>query len=500
MKPRLVLVIGFTAVVGFLMGLVVAGTTLATSPRTASLPRPERATPLTITRSAPVAATAATPPAARVPAVDFAAVVAELNKAVVNVDTASRGADRPRRSRRYSTDDPGAPREGSGSGFIIDPSGYVLTNHHVVAGADRVTVTLSDGRAIRAAVVGADSTLDVALLKVEVGGPLPSAVLGDSSALRVGEWVCAIGNPLGVYVHSVTVGVVSYLGRKLFDQSLDAYIQTDAAISVGNSGGPLLNARGEVVGITTAVSAQVSSIGFAVPISEVVAVLPQLKAAGSVARGDLGAELHDLTDDLRRALTVRPAVGALVEDVVSDGPAARAGLRAYDVITALDGRTVESEEGLVRQVAAVAPGRTVRLGVWRDGETLVVAVKLGVRPMAPSRGATESTDARQAAQDQAPLGFGVRDLDQPLADRLGIPGLVRGVLVTEVDPAGPARLADLRTNHVVTAVNRSPIRSVADYRRSVASVRAGEPVALLVYDRATRLHRLITVVSDAPTP
>src|SRR4029079_15402376 len=173
-----------------------------------------------------------------------------------------------------------------------------LTNHHVVDGADRVTVTLSDGRSFRADIIGVDEAMDVALLQVHTKDRLPVAPLGNSDTLRVGEWVSAIGNPLGVYVHTVTVGVVSYLGRKIFDQSLDAFIQTDAAISFGNSGGPLINARGQVVGITTAISSQASNIGFAIPISQVIAVLPQLREFGRVARGYAGVVLAPVTGRL----------------------------------------------------------------------------------------------------------------------------------------------------------------------------------------------------------
>ena len=232
--------IGLAAVVSFLLGLVVAGTR-PPSPKDA-LPIPRTAADLDPIQI-PAASTAAGTTIVAGPA-DFGAVAEKINAAVVNVDTASRGGADTARANRRGRGEPGGPREGSGSGFIIDPTGYVLTNHHVISGADRVTVTLSDGRIFRADVVGVDPAIDVALLRVHSKAPLPAAPLGNSETLRVGEWVCAIGNPLGVYTHSVTVGVISFLGRKLFDSGLDAYIQTDAAISFGNSGGPLINARG----------------------------------------------------------------------------------------------------------------------------------------------------------------------------------------------------------------------------------------------------------------
>ena len=239
-------------------------------------------------------------------AVNFADVAERINAAVVNIDAASRGGREPRHRRgldepNESPRDYDVPRQGSGSGFIIDRDGFILTNYHVIEDADRITVTLTDGRTLRAEVVGVDPAIDVALLRVVGAAGLPEAPLGNSDALRVGEWVCAIGNPLG-YVHSVTVGVVSFIGRKLFDASLDDYIQTDAAINFGNSGGPLINARGEVIGINSAISSRASNIGFAVPINQAVAILPQLKTRGKVSRGFLGVVLTDVTPDLQRSL------------------------------------------------------------------------------------------------------------------------------------------------------------------------------------------------------
>src|SRR5258708_7670806 len=235
--------------------------------------------------------------------VNFADVVERLNPAVVNIDTTTRG-DGTRRRRGGSRPaeppdqfdgpfdfgtprDRDSPRRGAGSGFIIDADGSILTNHHVVDRAERITVKLSDGRTLRARLVGSDPDTDIALIKVDGQGGLPVAPLGDSSALRMGEWVCAIGNPLG-HEHSVTVGVVSLLARQLFDMSLDNYIQTDAAINFGNSGGPLIHSRGEVIGINAAISSRASSIGFAGPINGASAVLPQLRQYARVSRGYLG--------------------------------------------------------------------------------------------------------------------------------------------------------------------------------------------------------------------
>lgn len=490
--------IGLTAIVSFLLGLVVAGTR-PPFPATA-LPRPALtdAAPLTFAQSAP-----ATPTEAAVPlgngAVDFGAVAARLNAAVVNVDTASRASEeRPFSSRRYVPGDAGSPREGSGSGFIIDAAGYVLTNHHVITGADRVTVTLSDGRAFKADVIGVDPAIDIALLQIHSRDPLPVAPLGNSDGLRVGEWVCAIGNPLGVYVHSVTVGVVSFLGRKLFDHGLDAFIQTDAAISFGNSGGPLINAHGEVVGITTAISAQAVNIGFAIPISQVVMVLPQLREHGSVARGYIAVGLTSLTPELRRGLGIEPQAGALIQDVMPDTPPEQAGLRSYDLVIRADGVAIRSDEDLIRHVSSQQPGTLTSLEVWRDGVTRTVPVKLRERPLAPAiqRRTPRDADVRPIAQTQSPLGIKVRDLDPSTAGHLRIPDDVHGVLVSDVDPAGPAQSAQVRMNQVLIEINRRRISSAAQYLAVVDSLKRGDVAALLLYDRTSRRHVITTVIPD----
>ena len=253
--------------------------------------------------------------------INFADIAARLNPAVVNIDASARS----RRARQLILEgaqrdgDPfdlgrrGAdvPRRGTGSGFLIDPSGFILTNHHVIEGAERLTVKLADGRSLRAEVVGSDPDTDIALIKISGPTPFPHATLGDSNALRVGEWVCAIGNPLA-YEHTVTVGVVSFIGRKLFDSSLDNYIQTDAAISFGNSGGPLINGRGQVIGINSAISRQANNIGFAVPINQARGVLPQLRALGRVERGYLGVTLRDVDPDIQASLKLPRGDGALV--------------------------------------------------------------------------------------------------------------------------------------------------------------------------------------------
>jgi serine protease Do len=420
-------------------------------------------------------------------AVNFADVAERINAAVVNIDAASR-AGREARRRRTGDDTTDGPRDfelphqGSGSGFVIDPQGFILTNFHVIENADRITVTLADGRAVKGEVVGLDPAIDVALIRVTGAGTLPSAPLGNSDELRVGEWVCAIGNPLG-YVHSVTVGVVSFIGRKLFDASLDDYIQTDAAINFGNSGGPLINARGEVIGINSAISSRATNIGFAVPINQAIAIIPQLKARGRVSRGFVGLVLTDVTPDLQRSLGLSVSRGALVQDVSGDSPAERAGLKPYDVILAVDGRNVFTNDELIRDISGRQPGTIARLELLRDGRRQTSQVKLTERPgLDDPRGLPGARPASPPPGTDPPLGLIVRDLDPGFARRMEIPIAVQGVVVMRVDPAGAAFAPAMRRGFVIMEINRQPVRSVADYQRLVAAARTGDALAFYGYD------------------
>ena len=434
-------------------------------------------------------------------AVNFADVAERINAAVVNIDATSKNT---RERRRGDEADPGrdyeGPRQGSGSGFIIDREGFVLTNEHVIDGADRITVTMADGRAFRGEVVGADPAIDVALLRVRADGRLPEAPLGNSDDLRVGEWVCAIGNPLG-YVHSVTVGVVSFIGRKLFDKSLDDYIQTDAAINFGNSGGPLINAAGEVVGINSAISSRASNIGFAVPINQAVAILPQLKERGRVARGFIGVGLTDVTPALQRALNLSVAKGAVIQDVSGGSPAERAGLQAYDVIVEVEGRQVINNEEVIRDISARQPGSVAWLAIVRDGRHQSVQVKLAERP-ARERTPDGLADLgprprqRQPEPTETPLGLTVRELDRSVVGRLEIPESIGGVLISRVDPTGPGFQALLRRGFVIMEINKRPIASVADYQRIAAAARPGDILALYVYDPTLNQRSLVAVTVE----
>jgi len=443
--------------------------------------------------------------------VNFADVAERINPAVVNIDATSLApgsSEPPQHFRRGDgpLDGPmprneGSPAQGAGSGFIIDADGFILTNQHVIEGARRITVTLADGRAFRAEVVGADPAIDVALIRIEGARNLPEAALGDSDELRVGEWVCAIGNPLG-YVHSVTVGVVSFIGRKLFDPSLDDYIQTDAAINFGNSGGPLINSRGEVIGINSAISSRASNIGFAVPINQAVAILDQLKASGRVTRGFIGIALADVTPSLQRALGLEVSRGVIIQDVTPRSPAARAGLKPYDVVLEVEGRPVVSNDELIRDISDRQPGTVAKLRILRDGRRQVVPVKLAERPGREGEPADRDGGAAGgrpghpgAAPFGRPLGVTVRDLDRSFVNRLESPDEIQGVVVSRVDPSGPA-YQTLRRGLVILEINRRATRSVLEYQRIVDALGPGDVVAIYYYDSRRAERGLVTVTLD----
>jgi serine protease Do len=312
----------------------------------------------------------------------------------------------------------------------------------------------------------------------------------------MGEWVVAIGDPLG-YEHSVTVGVVSYIGRKLFDASFDSYIQTDAAINFGNSGGPLINTRGEVIGINAAISARGSSIGFAVPINLASAILTQLRTRGRVSRGYIGVALRDLDEELHASLKLPVNHGALVQDVTAGSPGERAGLQPYDVIVALDGKAEASDDELIRDIAEHAPGTAVKIRVVRDGREQDVMVKLAERP------------SRERAQDQTPsapspadrnrsdadpsFGLTVRDLDVQTINRLALTRVMKGVLITRVEPLSAAFDGGIARGNILLEINRQTINSVTDYRRVARAVHRGDVLTLYVYSPEIDQRQIKTV-------
>lgn len=380
-------------------------------------------------------------------------------------------------------------KQGVGSGFIISPRGLVLTNNHVVEGAVAIRVKLDDGRSFEADILGRDPLTDVALIKLKDNpSNLPVAKLGDSDSLRVGEWVVAIGNPFGL-ASSVSAGIVSARARNIGAGPYDDFLQTDAAINPGNSGGPLFNMNGEVVGINTAIIGGGSGIGFAVPSNLAKAILPQLEKDGSVTRGWLGVTVQDVTPELAKGLGLPASSGALVAEVTKDSPAEKAGLKADDVIVAIDGDKVGSSGELTRKVALKNPGTVSTLTLYRGSKQENRKVTLGTRPDLEGLGLKGKSGGTGDAR-QEKLGLSLQDVSPELAAQRNLPP---GALITEVKPGSVAHRADLRAGMVVVEVGGRAIRSAAELRRALADAKAGSVLLLRVHVGQGKLLRALTI-------
>jgi serine protease Do len=410
------------------------------------------------------------------------------------------GPDRERRRSEPEEEDEERREDSGGSGFVITDDGYILTNYHVIEDADRIVVRFNGRTELPAEVVGTDPPTDLALLKVHADKPLPFVPLGDSDRLRVGEWVVAIGNPLA-YDHTVTVGVVSAKARKLpelsRDFALDNFIQTDAAINFGNSGGPLLNTRGEAVGINSAISRFGQGIGFAVPANMAKEVVAQLKASGRVARGFLGINISEISPEKQEYFGLKSASGAFVEAVTPGMPAEKAGVRKGDVVVAVDGQPVASNDELIRSIASKPPGAKVRLRVVRDGKEIELTAVLSDR----AEGLSE-TQGRQPEEPSRPsegapvdkaIGLSVEDITPELQRYYDLPPDLQGVLATHVSQVGPAFEQGLREGDVITEVNRVRISDAAQYRQEMGKAKPGDIVALYVVTPRGRVGRFVTL-------
>ena len=343
-------------------------------------------------------------------------------------------------------------RSAQGSGFIINSDGYIITNHHVVADASEIKVILSDERTLDAKVVGSDPKTDVALLKVEPEGKLPVVTLGNSDKLEVGDWVVAIGNPFGLG-HTVTSGIISGKDRVIGQGPYDDFLQTDASINPGNSGGPLFNLAGEVVGINTAIVAVGSGVGFAVPINLAKNLLPQLRTEGKVTRGWLGVGIQDLTGDLAKKFDVEAKSGVLVAQVFDDGPAAKAGVQAGDIVLTVEGRPVHDIRQLMNRVAALPPGRKVEVQVLRDGQKKTLSVELGEREEGEARATGRPVENQR--QSQA-LGMTLTPLSPAISRKLGVDEHLKGLVVGSVDGDSPAA-GIIQPGDVILEVNHAPV-------------------------------------------
>jgi serine protease Do len=455
----------------------------------------------------------AQPAAPRTPAApgaSFAEVIESVSPAVVNIAVMKVESSSPT-TFEFST--PGAPApqfrgqfpfefferffegdprqfqrrsEGQGSGFLIDASGYIVTNNHVAGGADEITVTLQDGRKFDASLVGSDARTDLALLKIDASG-LPYVAFGDSDKARVGDWVVAIGNPFGLG-GTATAGIISARGRdsrdlRISDYADNDYLQLDAPINFGNSGGPVFNVSGEVVGVNTAIFSPNGGnvgIGFAIPANQAKDIIADLRENGTVERGWLGVNIQSLDDDLAQSLGLDSARGALVADVVDDSPAAKGGLQAGDVITRFNGAEIEDARALSRTVAAASPNESARVTVWRDGRSRDLTVELGEAQNEP---VVASNRGGPGAQGTTAAGLTLRPLTDQDRAALEIPSDVEGVLVAAVAPGSPAAEKGLRQGDLITRVNREAVTNVAEAVAALNAAREGNGTALVLVRR-----------------
>ncbi len=378
---------------------------------------------------------------------------------------------------------------GQGSGFIISPDGYILTNNHVVGDADKVTVKLEDGREFTAKTVGTDPHSDVAVIKIDAKN-LPMLALGDSDALEAGDWVLAIGNPFGLS-HTLTAGIVSAKGRSSLGLAdYENFIQTDAAINPGNSGGPLVDLNGKAIGMNTAIFSQSGGymgIGFAIPINMAKAIKDQLIRTGSVTRGYLGIVIQDLTPELAKSFGLNDHKGILVAEVTEDSPAEKAGIRQGDVIIEFDGKPVKEVGAFRNRISLEAPGTKEMITVLRDGKRQTLTVSIG---KLPDSGLTASTETHTPDK----LGLTVQTLTPDLAEQLGYQE-EKGVLVTQVNPGSVAALAGIQSGTLIQEVNRKKIHNVDEFKQAIRKSENKKPILLLVRD-GKYSHYVVLKIED----
>ncbi len=435
----------------------------------------------------------------------FADMVEKLLPAVVNISTTQKVAGRSEEGPQFNFP-PGSPfrdffeqfqrrpreapqRRGTslGSGFIVDKAGYIVTNNHVIEGADQITVVLHDDRKFDAELIGRDPKTDLALLKVKSKKDLPFVEFGDSDKARVGDWVVAIGNPLGLG-GTVTAGIVSARGRDIRSGPYDDYIQTDAPINRGNSGGPLFDLEGKVIGVNTAIlspSGGSIGIGFSIPSQLAVGVIDQLRNYGSTRRGWLGVQIQAVTDEIAESLGLSKAEGALVAGVIKDSPAQAAGFKTGDVIMSFDGRSVTESRRLPRMVAETDVGKKVRVLVWRGGKKVTLGVKLGelekvdqASLTSPGKEPKEAGKGRKVPE----LGMTLATATKELASRYDLGEDVAGVVVTDVDKDSSAAEKGVRPGDVIAEVNQVKVKTVKDVVQQVTKATKGgrKSVLLLV--------------------
>jgi serine protease Do len=412
-------------------------------------------------------------------------------------DPSIRGPRRELFRELFPDIDPDFTIPSAGSGFVIDAEGIVVTNNHVVEETERIRVTLADGESYPAEVIGTDPSTDIAVLRVAAPRKLPVLRLGDSDGIRVGDWAIAVGNPFGKLEGSVTVGVVSAKGRSDLEieggaPALQDFIQTDASINFGNSGGPLVNIHGDVIGMNTAINPTGQGIGFAIPANLLRRTVDQLIAHGRVIRGYLGVFPQELTPDIAEGKGLGGVRGVLVGQVLRDTPAARAGLQTGDVIVRLDGRSVTSVSAFRMIVSEVKIGERLRVDIVRGEKPLTVEVVLVERP---DQSGTPEKDERPAPVDEAGLGLEVAEITAEVRRELGLADDEDGVLIQNVGEGSPADRAGLEPGFVIKEIGDRTIRTLGDFRSAIEAARGSKrPIILLV--RADDVTRFVAIRRD----
>ncbi len=360
-----------------------------------------------------------------------------------------------------------------GSGFIIDEAGYIVTNYHVIDGADEIVVKLKNGREFDATIMGKDSNTDLALLKVESPENFQAARLGNSDALQVGQWVLAIGSPFGLE-QTITAGIVSAKGRVIGSGPYDDFIQTDASINPGNSGGPLTNMEGEVIGINTAIVATGQGIGFAIPINLAKGIIDQLKTEGEVTRGWIGVAIQDLSREMVEYYDLKDNKGVLVADVFENNPAERAGIKPQDIIISINGTKIESSRELTSFIAGLPVGEKAKVTVLRDNKEKTFTVQIAKREEEKLASKRMFND-----EDAGELGISVSNITPELEDRFNLSDR-EGIVITKVERGSKAAMAGLRAGDVIKEINRHRVETVDDYRKIFGSIKEGQPMNLFI--------------------
>ncbi len=374
----------------------------------------------------------------------------------------------------------------SGTGFFISKDGYILTNNHVVDGADSISVRLHDGQTFKATLIGSDPRSEVALIKIAGEKDFPVLTIGDSDAIDIGEWVIAIGNPFGLS-ETLTVGIVSAKGRSNIGiTDYEDFIQTDAAINPGNSGGPLLNIDGEVIGINTAIFSQMGGslgIGFAIPINMAMKIKAQLQDSGTVTRGFLGVLHQDLDQNLAKSFNYPKTHGVLISEVVKDSAADKAGIKVEDIIYELNGKPIENTSTFRNQIALTPPGTKIKLTIWRSGKSREITAEVGSQDVAYAAG-----NAQPAILGQ--IGIEIDSLSEEWAQRFGYP-MDSGVLVTKVNPESPAAQAGIQPGNLIMSVNKREVKNIKDFNHVMAHAANSKMILFLV--RSTHSVRFVTI-------